>query len=379
MATLHKFCLISIVLGLVFPNFTTLSKIHAADFTAIQSGSWDDPATWGGSVPTPGDNVSIPGEIAVTIPVGLTVDRNGGVTLNVDGTLANNGTLNINTSGRIMINSTGILTNSGKLLASYGANFTNNGDVQNDGELAYHSSIASFINNSTVTNNGQLVLDHTKNVGTINNNGDFYIQSSINTGTLNNNTNGMLSIYEGSTVTNYGTINSSGRIYIKSIWYDDAYGTLDNYSIINNNYIIYNESIINNYNIINNYEKIDNTNGIIFNYCNAQITGNPVAGKPENNIQASSPTLVSPTHRTHTTITTSTFTWNSVAGANSYRLMIYTSDRAFEYKKRAFNTTYTLQTGESLSPNTYQWRVRTQDATCNTWSSWSKRNTLFVD
>jgi hypothetical protein len=61
-------------------------------------------------------------------------------------------------------------------------------------------------------------------------------------------------------------------------------------------------------------------------------------------------------------------------------LMVYLEDRSFEYKKRTFNTNYTLTAGEALSHGSkYLWRVRTQDTTCNTWTGWSSRNTLFVD
>jgi hypothetical protein len=96
-------------------------------------------------------------------------------------------------------------------------------------------------------------------------------------------------------------------------------------------------------------------------------------------IFASTPTLISPVHRAHTTDTTPTFAWSSVTGAQSYRLMVYLEDRSFEYKKRVFNSSYTLSAGEALSPAKYLWRARTQDSTCGTWTAWSGRNTLFVD
>jgi hypothetical protein len=91
------------------------------------------------------------------------------------------------------------------------------------------------------------------------------------------------------------------------------------------------------------------------------------------------PTLISPAHRAHITDTTPKFTWSSVTGALSYRLMIYLEDRSFEYKKRTFNTTYTLTNAEALTPAKYLWRVRTQDEGCSTWTTWSTRNTLFID
>jgi hypothetical protein len=84
-------------------------------------------------------------------------------------------------------------------------------------------------------------------------------------------------------------------------------------------------------------------------------------------------------HRAHITDTTPKFTWSNIAGAQSYRLMVYLEDRSFEYKKRVFVTNYTLTAGEALTPAKYLWRVRTQDAGCTTWTTWSSRNTLFVE
>jgi hypothetical protein len=94
---------------------------------------------------------------------------------------------------------------------------------------------------------------------------------------------------------------------------------------------------------------------------------------------ATAPNLISPIHRAHTTDTTPTFKWSSVSGATSYRVMVYLEDRSFEYKKRVFVTNYTLTAGEALTPAKYLWRVRTQDTKCATWTTWSTRNTLFVD
>jgi hypothetical protein len=89
------------------------------------------------------------------------------------------------------------------------------------------------------------------------------------------------------------------------------------------------------------------------------------------------PNLIDPDHRTHTTDRNPIFRWSSVNNVQSYRFMIYLQDRSYVYKERLFTNTYFLPI--TLQRNTYQWRVRTQEKTCHTWSAWSQRNTLFID
>jgi hypothetical protein len=90
------------------------------------------------------------------------------------------------------------------------------------------------------------------------------------------------------------------------------------------------------------------------------------------------PLLLSPQHREYITDRRPRFTWSNVPNAQSYRFMIYTEDRSFEFKKRVFVREYTME--NALARGTkYLWRVRTQDVNCNTWSVWSQRYTLFVD
>jgi hypothetical protein len=94
---------------------------------------------------------------------------------------------------------------------------------------------------------------------------------------------------------------------------------------------------------------------------------------------ATAPTLGNPLHRAHLRDTTPTFSWGNVPGAMSYRLTIYSEDRSFEYKRRVFNTSYTLRAEDALSLGKYFWRVRAQDRLCVIWSGWSGRNTLFIE
>jgi hypothetical protein len=56
--------LASMVLVLVLAMPT---PAHAASFTAVQNGDWDNPATWGGGIPSPSDSVNIPFPIIVRV------------------------------------------------------------------------------------------------------------------------------------------------------------------------------------------------------------------------------------------------------------------------------------------------------------------------
>jgi hypothetical protein len=78
MAILCKTCRIFLLISMLMIGFTSLPQISAADFTAVQAGNWDDPATWGGvGVPTSADNVTINvgQNVHVSIPESLTVIR----------------------------------------------------------------------------------------------------------------------------------------------------------------------------------------------------------------------------------------------------------------------------------------------------------------
>src|SRR5690349_13223584 len=60
------------------------SPAHAASFTAVQNGDWSNPATWGGSVPTANDDVTIPNGITVFVENGSSQTRNAGSTITID-------------------------------------------------------------------------------------------------------------------------------------------------------------------------------------------------------------------------------------------------------------------------------------------------------
>jgi murein DD-endopeptidase MepM/ murein hydrolase activator NlpD len=87
------------------------------------------------------------------------------------------------------------------------------------------------------------------------------------------------------------------------------------------------------------------------------------------------PTLISPSHRSHTTDTSPTFTWAPVSGATAYRIRIY-QDTGFD--QRSLVTGTTNYTPAFLSPGKYTWRVRTKNS-AGVWGDYGGRFTLFID
>jgi hypothetical protein len=223
---LKSFTYFSVFIVLIFTlSVLSVQDASAATFTAVQSGDWNDPATWGGAVPEDSDDKIIPAGITVTISTGI----------------SNSGTIINNPSGIITINSF-INNNSG-------------GSIDNGGTITNYGTITNW---DTITNSGTIDNNNfIQNPGTINNNSDF-----------NNNPSGIIdnsgTIINDSSFINGGTINNYGD------------GITNNSSFINN-------GIIYNYGTINNNSDFTNDN-VINNYCNALYSGNDLIGNPANYI-----------------------------------------------------------------------------------------------
>ncbi|MFW6290157.1 MAG: G8 domain-containing protein, partial [Mariniphaga sp.] len=232
-----------------------------AEFTAVQSGSWNDQATWGGSaVPTEGDDVTIPAGITVTvdgtgatcrditIDADGTLNHSGATKLTVNSNWTNNGTYTSGTDGTIEFAGTGNATVSGnnsfqnliiskgslgttltisgssEVKSSTGANF-----ILNSGLISIGTGSTFSINRSegfTIpatggfqVNGGTLSTDDL----TITNQGLIHIVSgTANFG--NSNGNSVNTTGNGSFIVEDGTVNISGRLT------GTASGTLGTYS-----------------------------------------------------------------------------------------------------------------------------------------------------
>ncbi|MFQ3578944.1 MAG: hypothetical protein SNJ71_02230 [Bacteroidales bacterium] len=82
----HK--ILSVIFFIICSNLVS----YSATITAVASGDWNVPATWGGTLPVNGDDVIIPAGITVTVPPGY---NSGDLTTNLFGTLNVYGTLNV--------------------------------------------------------------------------------------------------------------------------------------------------------------------------------------------------------------------------------------------------------------------------------------------
>jgi hypothetical protein len=303
------------------------------------------------------------------------LNNDGNSFIGNDGTFDNNGNGTIENNGTFTVKANASLNSSNVIENYLGATFIIEGSgsvsslgiFHNDGTLT--NQVNGFIgNDGTFTNqaNGFIGNDGTfQNTDTLENdnnitNGATGVITNAATGIINNNANGFIG--NDGTFTNDGTVNNNTC----------AGADIDENNPIGGNAVNYIECT-----------PTPTSTGTITATFTYTPTDTPTATFTPSattcTLVATPPTLISPAHRAHVTDTTPGFSWSNSSGATSYRLMIYTADRSFEYKKRTFNTSYTLTAGEALAVGTYQWRVRTQDTICTTWTTWSKRNTLFVD
>ncbi len=197
---MKSYPLIGFIAVLIFILYVfSIQDTYATTFTAVASGNWDNPATWGGTVPSSTDIVIIPNEITVTIPLGLTVTVASGGTItinNIGGTITNFGTITINSGGvinnygfitnysTITINSGGVLINNfGGIINNIGGSINNNFNLGNGGtinkfiRINYSSFDSNSANDQSSIQTTVIVPDATSPVitptvtGTLGNNG----------------------------------------------------------------------------------------------------------------------------------------------------------------------------------------------------------------
>lgn len=244
---------------------TTGSPAAAAtSYTAVQSGAWDDPATWGGVVPAfpasePPVTATIPAGIAVSIPAGLDVRG----AFNVHGAVYNYGFLFVYGALRVgtvrnqrdaelwvlygYLRAAGDLSNFGKLVNNGGtlqlgedttnwdgATFRNDGEMVGDSPYMHFDNYGRFVNvgHVDIQDDAQIV-----NLGGVIDNDDQYALIELVGGILTN------SGYAGRT----GVIENNGRIWVHADDDDHFAGTFENNKPIED---VAGGAIIDNYGVI---------------------------------------------------------------------------------------------------------------------------------
>ncbi len=234
-------------------NQVSLKSAMAGDYTAVQSGNWDDPNTWGGIVPSFDDNVTIPSGTTVTVNAAsvcnnITIESGGGVnysgtqTLKVYGNWSNSGTFNPGTNGVVEFTGTTSAAISGnttfeELVISKGSlntllTVTGTNSVSSSGSITMTSGLL------TIQSGGSFTINPASDI-TINNAAGFDVTGgTLSTGNCSITNNGLIRISSGTA--NFGSssantirnqsngafIVTGGNVNISGILYGSASGTL---------------------------------------------------------------------------------------------------------------------------------------------------------
>ncbi|AWI25645.1 Ig-like domain-containing protein [Flavobacterium pallidum] len=185
-------------------NFVTAAP---ANFTAVQSGLFSSPATWGGAVPAPGNNIVIPAGTTVTVDQALNYSS-----LTIDGTLQWGSSSNtVTLGGNVLIGSTGRLlaytaaTTPVGITLTIGGNYTNNGYANHAVGTGTLATLTFNGSGSTLGGTGTFAGDGTRGIirqlffqnngsNTINTTQNLTTYSLGHTGAGNLNTNGKLMV-----------------------------------------------------------------------------------------------------------------------------------------------------------------------------------------
>jgi Tectonin domain len=283
--------------------------------TAVQSGDWNAPATWGGMVPAAQGNqaVDVPVGITVTIPAGydgyLMWSRftlNGSLVINGAFTA---GDLLMRPGSSLTINSGGKFTGAGTFWL--GGTVVNRGTIlaKKDFDLGAQDPNVVFTNEAGAT----VTISALNSLGYMEGSGKFRYGTFVNRGTFTN--KNYLQSY--ATVQNYGTFVNEGDARWVSEGPQNFPGatlsnsgtmTLDTYRKMSNSGRIANTGTFKNDGTITN-------NGTFENSCTGTVTGNAITGNPPTtNCSAATP---APAPTTTTTPPVPTV-WTNIGGQMAY-------------------------------------------------------------
>ncbi|MCI4669974.1 MAG: hypothetical protein MRZ79_17690, partial [Bacteroidia bacterium] len=137
-------------LGLLLIGLLATMTAFGANFTSVQNGSWDDPATWDlNAVPTVNDNVTITSAHAVTTTA-ITISFND---LTLEGTLEL-GTFTQTNVQKTIVNSSGTITATNRIFIAEDVDMGSNIVLNAGGQLDYRDYDFTGINGTpTITVN----------------------------------------------------------------------------------------------------------------------------------------------------------------------------------------------------------------------------------
>ncbi|WP_181248541.1 GEVED domain-containing protein [Flavobacterium magnum] len=185
-------------------NFVTAAP---ANFTAVQSGLFSSPATWGGTVPAPGNSITIPAGATITVDQALNYSD-----LTINGTLQWGSSSNsVTIGGNVLINSGGKLlaytaaTTPVGITMTIGGNYTNNGYANHAVGTGTLATLTFNGSGSTLGGTGTFAGDGTRGIirqlffqnngsNTINTTQNLTVYNLGHTGTSSLNTNGKLAV-----------------------------------------------------------------------------------------------------------------------------------------------------------------------------------------
>jgi len=249
MGMMGKWAIPVIVSILILGALGFTQEAEAATFTTVQSGDWDDPATWEGGVAPPLilgelDEVIITGfAVQLFIPDGLTVVNQGTIEflflgeLRIFGELVNDASI---INARIRILAGGTLTNndviSGLEISNRGGTLENNGTIQLSTLIIDSTgspSLALLNNNlgATITVNAEKIAlsnfgGTIENRGTIN---VFGIPGSTNfqVSIINNRPTGQI-LFDTGFINSLSIINNEGSLTVNSFFLNLCRSTFNN-------------------------------------------------------------------------------------------------------------------------------------------------------
>ena len=200
---------------------------NAQTITSVANGNWTNPATWGGSVPHPGNDIVINHTVTLNIDWGY---ESGSIKINPSGILVDNSTMRGMAIGNTL---TVYGTFKVARVIFYGGNITNSGSFQIDSLLNSTNltnnfgasiNVGQFLNSTggTFNNNGTLALNYLANIDTVINYGTISTYNLTNSKSFINNQTGLIDVANNflntDSLANPSLFTNNGQVNVINNW-----------------------------------------------------------------------------------------------------------------------------------------------------------------